>query len=184
MTMTPRRRAIGPDEDCIQHGARFGCQIARGADGHSGTILDEHGAVRWRYGMRRNPRGRSLGNPLNKPDFVVTDAAAGNEVVIRRTSFCPSRFSIADDQGVRGTLRMASVLRNKYTIQVGGDPLRTFRMPLFTVRFWGGTEAAPEFWVIVGHSKMEWSILLRPGLESQPLLATLSFIHTEWWNYG
>jgi hypothetical protein len=66
-----RNRIIGPDENCIQHGTKYGCQIARGSDGQTGVVLDEHGEIRWRYGVRQNSLGRSRGNPFNKPDFVV-----------------------------------------------------------------------------------------------------------------
>jgi hypothetical protein len=173
-----------PDENCITHGEKFVCQITRGADGHSGVLLDEHGTALWRYGMRKNPSGPSPGNPLHKPDFVVTDATVGKEIVIRRTSFFRSSFSISEDRVERGIVRMVSLFRNKYTIHVEGKPRWTFRMPLFSFRFWGATNEAAEFWAIVGPSKMEWNILLKPGLEPQPLLASLSFIHTEWWNYS
>jgi ABC-type antimicrobial peptide transport system permease subunit len=93
-------------------------------------------------------------------------------------------LGIAAGRGARGSLRVASVLRNRYTIQVDGKPLWTFRTPLFTVRFWGGTDEAAEFWVVLSPSKMDWSLLVKPGVEHQPLLASLSFIHSEWWNYS
>jgi hypothetical protein len=57
-------------------------------------------------------------------------------------------------------------------------------MPLFTIRFYGFSSAGPEIWVRVGRSKMEWNILIKAGVEEQPLVAALAFIHTEWWNYG
>ena len=79
---------------------------------------------------------------------------------------------------------MVSILRNKYTINVTGKQPWTFKMPMFKVGFWGGTDESPEFWVREGPSTMEWSILIRPGIEDQPLVAALSFIHVERWNYS
>ena len=79
---------------------------------------------------------------------------------------------------------MMSILRIKYTISVKGRQPWTFRMPLFTNRFWGGTDESPEFWVVVRPSQMEWNILIKPGIEDQPLVAALSFIHSERWNHS
>jgi hypothetical protein len=31
---------------------------------------------------------------------------------------------------------------------------------------------------------MEWSILIRPGISDQPVVAALAFIHNHKWNYG
>ena len=33
---------------------------------------------------------------------------------------------------------------------------------------------------IVGPSKMKWNMLFKPGTNPWPLMAVLSFIHTEW----
>jgi len=179
-----RNRMVGPDEDCIARGAKFTCQIDRQGDGHNGVVRDKDGEIRWRYGVRMNDLGRSWANPFNKKDFVVADSKTGEEIVIRRRSFFPPRFAIMDARGVRGTVCMVSILRNRYTINVQGRRPWRFRMPLFTVYFWGETGESSEFWVIVGPSKMDWSILIKCGIEDQPLVAALSFIHNEWWNYS
>ncbi len=178
-----RNMATAPDEGCVAHGAKFGCRIDRGTDGHSGAVYNEHGDVRWRYGVRRNDLGRSWGNPFNKKDLVVADPQTGEEIVLRRVSFFPSRFTITDAEGVRGTVRMVSILRNKYAINVTGRQPWTFRMPLFRVLFWGETEESPEFWVREV-TKMDWDIHIRTGIEDQPLVAALSFIHVERFNYS
>jgi hypothetical protein len=57
-------------------------------------------------------------------------------------------------------------------------------MPLFTVRFWGESRSGAEIWVVVGPSKMEWTILIKPGVNDRLLVPALAFIHNEWWNYG
>jgi prepilin-type N-terminal cleavage/methylation domain-containing protein len=178
-----RNGTIAPDEDCIARGAKFSCHIDRGVGGHGGVVYDEHGDVRWRYGVRRNDAGRTWGNPFNKKDFVVADPQTGKEIVLRRASFLPPRFTIIDAQGVRGTVAMVSILRNKYTIKVTARQPRTFRMPLFSILFWGGAGDSPEFWVRK-RTKMDGHILIRPGIEEQPLVAALSFIHVERFNYS
>ena len=176
-------RAIAPDQDCVVRGAKFRCRIDRGAGGHTGAVYDEHGDLRWRYGVRKNDRGRSWKNPLNKKDFVVADPQTGEEIFLRRASFFPSSFTVNDARGLRGTVRVVSVLRNMYAIKLTSGRPWTYRMPLFTVWFWGETDESPEFWVREV-TKMAWDILIRPGIENQPLMAVLSFIHVERWNYS
>ena len=46
-----RIRAVAPDEMCVAHGTKFRCQIDWGVDGHNGAVLDEKGAIRWRYAI-------------------------------------------------------------------------------------------------------------------------------------
>jgi hypothetical protein len=104
--------------------------------------------------------------------------------VVRRTSFVPSVFQIRDGDKVAGRIRMVSPIRNKYVIEIDGVNSWIFRMPLFTVRFRADSAVGTDIWVVVGPSKMEWNILVRPGISDRPLLAALSFIHNEWWNYS
>lgn len=179
-----RTRAVWPDAECVAHCTKFCSQIGRGGDGHSGALLDENGVIRWQYGIRNNAPGRRRGNPFNKPDFVIAEPDATDEVIIRRASFIPSVFNIVETGGAIGRVAMRSMFRNKYTIDVDGVNSWTFRMPLFTVRFFGESSAGAEIWVTVGPSKMAWVILIKAGTKEWPLLAALAFIHTEWWNYG
>jgi len=77
---------------------------------------------------------------------------------------------------------MRSMFRNKYSVSIAGVNSWTFRMRLFTIRFYGVSSAGAEIWVVVGPSKMEWNILIKAGVKERPLVAALAFIHTEWWN--
>ena len=89
-----------------------------------------------------------------------------------------------DGDNVIGRIRMSSLLRNKYAIDINGVNSWTFQMPLFTVRFRGDSNTGTDIWVVVGPSKMEWNILIRPGISDRQLVAALAFIHNEWWNYS
>lgn len=177
-------RATYPDDDCIALGAKLFCKIDRRESNRKGVILDEQGAVRWRFDVRKNVTQRSWWNPFYKKEFVVTDVRSGEEVVLRRASFFPSRFLIIQARAIIGSVCRASILRNKYTINVHGGQSWVFRMPLFSVHFFGGTKESTEFWVVIGPSKMEWNVLIKPGIADQPLVAALSLIHHMAWNYG
>jgi len=179
-----RRNNTWPTEEGIARGTKVLCQIDRGADGHTGALWDEKGIIRWRYGLRKNGPGWGRGNPFNKRDFVVAEPDAGNEVIIRRDSFLPPVFNIIGAGTIIGTIRMRSMFRNKYTIDIDEMNSLTFRMPLFTTSFYGESSVGTEVWVALGPSKMEWYILIKPGLKVWPLVPAVSFIHTEWWNYG
>ncbi len=175
---------IGPDRECTERGAKYCCRIERGAKGHTGTIWDERGSVRWRSGVRAAPPSDGRGNPFGKPDFVLTNEAGAAEVAIRRVSFIPSRFHILEGDTVAGRIAVRSLLRIRYSIEIDGTDRWTFRLPLFTVRFWGDCQSGPGIWVVVGPSKMQWNILLKPGLKAGLLVPALAFIHNEWWNYS
>jgi len=179
-----RTTTVAPDEECVANGHKFLSQIDRGKGGHSGAVLDEQGAIRWRYRARKNPFVRRLGNPFNKPDFVIADPDGRDEVIIRRASFIPPVFNIMEAGRIIGTVKMCSVFRNKYAIDIDRVNSWTFRMPLFTIRFFGGSRSGPEIWVGVGPSKTEWSILIKRDACEWPLLAALAFIHVEAWNYA
>lgn len=179
-----RTRTVAPDEESVAHSNKFRCQIDRGADGHSGAVLDDKDIIRWRYGTRNDASASRQGNPFNKPDFVIAEPDSRGEVIIRRASFIPSVFIIIEASRIIGSVRMCSMFRNKYAIDIDGVNSWTFHMPLFTVRFFGDSSAGVEIWVAVGPSMMGWNILIKNGAKEWPLLAALAFIHTEWWNYS
>ena len=176
--------SAAPDAECIERGAKYFCQIDRAGRSRSGKVYDERRVLRWQYGIRDNPPGRLRGNPFRKAQFVFAEADGTAESVIHRVSFIPSRFEITDNGSVIGRIGMRSPLRIKYTIDIDKVGSWTFRLPLFTVRFHGESVGGTDIWVIVGPSKMEWNILVRPGISNRHLVAALAFIHNEWWNYS
>jgi hypothetical protein len=175
---------MGPDEFCIANGAKYVFRIDRGGLNRSGKIFDERGDVCWQYDVRRNPEGRTLRNPLNKPDFVFMDAPGQAELVIRRISLIPSRFQILDGSDSIGQITLRSLLGIKYAIKIDGFAPYTFRLPMFTLCFWGDMGTGPSIWVMVGPSKMQWNVLLKPGTNDRELVLALAFIHNQWWNYS
>lgn len=174
-----------PDDECVKQGRQVFFAIDRKSHRHNaGDILDGEGHRIWRYRRSDNPAPISARNPFGKPDFVVTDASEKEVCLIRRESFLPSRFSIVESDQAAGTISLCSILRNRYRICIRGASTWTFRLTLFTVFFWGDVDGQPSVWVRVGPSKMEWSVLLKPGLEATPMVFALAFIHNEWWNFS
>ena len=181
-----RIKVVTPDKECLAQGAKYICQIERGDKGRNGVVRDEQGVIRWRYGTRENwPPGRWVENPFSKLDFVISaEGEPKDELVIRRISLVPSIFKIMEAGNTVGRIRMCSFLRIQYAIEIQGAESLTFRLPLFIVRFWGGSAGGTAVWVLVGPSKMQWNVLIRPGLDSRKIIAAIAFIHNEWWNYS
>jgi len=175
---------IAPNGECIARGTKLFCQIDRGRSSRTGSVRDEQGAIRWRYAFRRCSGGRGLANPFSKPDFVIAEPNTEHGIIVRRASFIPSVFDIIESGARIGRVRLSSVLRNKYSISIDGLDSWTFRMPLYTIRFYGDSSSTTDIWVVVGPSKTEWSILIRAGVNEWPLVAALAFIHNEWWHYA
>ena len=166
-----RIKVVTPDKECLAQGASTICQIERGDKGRNGVVRDEQGVIRWRYGTRENwPPGRWVENPFRKLDFVISaEGEPKDELVIRRISFLPSAFKIMEAGNTVGRIRMRSFLRIQYAIEIQGAESLTFRLSLFTVRFWGGSAGGAAVWALVGPSKMQWNVLIRPGLDARKL---------------
>lgn len=174
-----------PDKECIEQGSKFLFVIDRKSNQHRcGDILDGTGTALWRYSRPPDRAPFARGDSHNKPDFTVTDLKSQEMCVIRRTSLIPSRFEILQSEMNIGTISATNILRNRYRIDATGVDSWTFRLTLFTVFFWGDSKGAPQVWVRVGPSKMEWSTLIKPGVRTTPLVFALAFIHNQWWNYS
>jgi len=179
-----KTRSIAPNEECVAAGTKLLCQIDRGAASRSGIVLDDQSVIRWQYKFRKLAPGTDPGNPFRKPIFVIAGLDKGNEVIIRRASFLPPLFNIRESGKTIGTIAMRSMFRNKYFISIDGVDSWTFRMPLFSIRFYGFSDAGAEIWVEVGPSKKDWNILIKAGVREWPLVAALAFIHNESWHYS
>lgn len=186
MTMPPEQRKIfPPPADAIASGAKLVSRISLAPVGPKrvGTISDENGHIRWRYGPHPTHDSWGVGNPLSKPDFVLFEDDQTEAFRIRRISFFPSAFCIMEKGKFIGRIRLASILRNKYEIQIDGLNPWTFHMPLFRVYFYGKSSAGAEFWVAMVR-ELRWHILIGPGLPERPLAAVLAFIHNERFFYS
>jgi hypothetical protein len=149
-----------------------------------GVILGEPGVIRWRYTTDPKRYPWSPSNLFGKPEFVVTDSDGQEVLRVRRDTRFPPRFEMVERGEPVASISLRSLLRNRYTIQVGDEPAWTFRMPLFTVYFRAESASGQEILVQVGPTKKQWNLLAEPGTDSLYLLGALAFIHREWWSYG
>lgn len=149
-----------------------------------GIILSEPDVTRWRF--TTNPK-RNPWSPLNlfsNPQFVVTDRNEQEALRVRRNTRFPPRFEMIEDGKPVGIIKLRSLLRNRYTIQFGNEPIWTFHMPLFTIHFRAESASGKEVLVRVGPSKRQWNLLTQPGTDSVYFLCALAFIHREWWCFS
>lgn len=175
----------GPDERTRVDGAKFLSHINPRPDRYRGEIWSASDTIRWKYWRSEKRVRRTLQNPFGKRDFVIAQPATNDELVVRRSCFLPPIFNILNRDGAAvGTIRLTSILRNRYTIAIHGEGTWTFRIVLFSVRCYAVANGTPVLWIAVGPSKRHWNVLVKPGAREWPLLAAIAFIHTEWWNYG
>src|SRR5687768_6716531 len=166
-----------PTHDQIERGVPYLLQLGWGL-GYPGWIFAEAepGTATVRWHCRTEPC-RSNFSPLSlirKPDFVLLDHEEREVLRIRRNTRFPPRFNIIHIGEVVGTIGLRSILQNKYAINLKAGPKWIFRMPLFTLHFYGVSSSNARVWVVVGPSKMEWTLLTEAGANDVRLLAGLA----------
>ena len=129
-----RPNVFPPPPDIIAKGIKLVSRIAAGTARRVGAVSDQNGFIRWRYGPHRTRDSWTLENPLRKPDFVFFEPDERDALKIRRVSLFPSVFNLLEEGNLIGTVRMSSVLRNRYSIELDGVKW-TFHMPLYTIYF-------------------------------------------------
>jgi hypothetical protein len=91
----------------------------------------------------------------------------------------PSVFNLLEDGKLIGKVRMSSVLRNRYSIELDGWKSWTFHMPLYSIYFSGQSTTGTEVWIAIGPRENQWNILLAPRLPDRTCAAILAFIHND-----
>ena len=177
-------RSLKPDQDTIDGGAKYCITIDSENRNRTGKIWNEQSKVVWQYEPDSSRSRPTLSNPFCKPDIIFTDASGNSVVVIRRVSFLPSRFQILVDDQHAGQIVLKGLFLNKYGIELANLSTIVFRMPLFTMRFHGKSNAGNKVWAFVGPGKKQWNVLAEPQLNDVRLLAALAFVHNQWFNYN
>lgn len=139
--------------------------------------------MRWHYQTEPCRSAYSFLNLFRRPDFVLLDHDEKEVLRIRRRTRFPPRSDILQNGEVVGTIRLRSVLLNRYSLVLKAGPTWTFRMPLFTIRFYGESSANSRVRVLMG-PKVQWMLHLSAGADDVRLVAGLAFIHRQWWCYS
>ena len=175
--------ARGPNADDIARGARF-YSIIDWKSPDPGTIFDASTeAELWRYTIHSQwPRVFPL-SLIFKPDFIVRSPTGQEAARIHHLGGIPPRFAIIQSGQTVGKIIYRNVLRTRSTLEFAGGPTWNFRQPLFTIFFYGDSDAGQQLWIMVGPSKRQWNMLLPPGTEDVYLPAALAFLHREYWRH-
>lgn len=175
-----------PTPDEIERGASYRSLLAWELS-FPGRIVAKSGEdaiLRWHC---RTVPDRSPYSPLNlirNPDFVLLDHEERESLRIRRYSRIPPRFNLIQNGDATGTIGLRSIFLNKYAINLKDGPTWTFRMPTFTNCFYAVSSSNSHVWVVMGPSKLDWTLLAEPATDDVRLLAALAFIHRRWWCYS
>ena len=178
-----RLRYTTPSAGQVEHGAEYKFLIDN-TPKDWGEIYVKPGVIRWRYETEPKRGSHSPLNIIRKPDFVLLDDTRQEVVRILRKTRLPARFKIVQSGRAIGEIARRSILRNKYSIEYEGGPTWLFRMTLFSVYFPGISSTGNRAWVVVGPSKRQWNLLVEREADSVLLIASLAFLHREWWCYG
>jgi hypothetical protein len=76
------------------------------------------------------------------------------------------------------TIKLRSILRNKYSFDFANGQRWVFRVPLFTVNFSGVSETGEKIRVRL-RSHNIWYVIIDAKADNPKLVAVLAFIHRE-----
>ncbi len=146
----------------------------------NGKIFASNGEGLWRVetqhfgGQRRYPYGL-----VRLPDFVVygKDNKEAFRVKLER-KWALAQFVMLENGSPVCTIKLRSLLRNKYTLAFVNGQHWVFKMPLFTVIFRGRSDSGKEIRVRLWSHNI-WYVLIDPAADNPQLVAALAFIHRE-----
>ena len=146
----------------------------------NGQIFASNGERLWRVetqhfgGRPRYPYG-----VFRVPDFVVYGQDDKEALRVRLERKWPlARFVMLENESPVCTIRLRSLLRNKYTLAFADGQNWVFTMPLFTVLFRGRSESGKEIRVRLWSHNL-WYVLIDPSADTPQLVAALAFLHRE-----
>ncbi|MCK5361851.1 MAG: hypothetical protein KAR22_02725 [Gammaproteobacteria bacterium] len=154
--------------------------------GRDGGILSfeegrKEGRVVFRF--RNEPQPKTLPGLLyglvRLPEFVVYDPDGKEVVRIRRTHRFPrSIFEMRDGKELRATIVRRHPLFSSYDIRLAGGPDWRFKLPLFTIDFFGESSIGGRVEALQ-HRHNHTPRLVDTNHDSPYLIHALAFIHRE-----
>ncbi len=138
----------------------------------------EEGRVVFRF--RNEPQPKILMYGLVRlPEFVVCDPDGKEVVRIRRTRRFPrSIFEMRDGKELRATIVRRHPLFSSYDIRLAGGPDWRFKLPLFTIDFFGESSIGGRL-LARQDSHNQWFMVVDTNHDSPYLIHALAFIHRE-----
>ena len=149
----------------------------------NGEIYNSNGEIVWRV--------KTLYSSLHYPygffrlaDFVVYDKSDRELFRIKLgRKWALAQFVMIENGLPICTVKLRSILRNKYSLNFANGQKWIFRMPLFTVNFGGLSEMGEKIRVRLWSHNV-WYVLIDANVDSPQLVAALAFIHRERRRFG
>ena len=138
----------------------------------------EEGRIVFRF--RNEPQPKTLMYGLVRlPEFVVYDPDGKEVVRIRRTRRFPrATFEMRDGKELRATIVRRHPLYSSYDIRLAGGPNWRFKLPLFTIDFFGESSIGGRL-LTRQDSHNQWFMVVDTNHDSPYLIHALAFIHRE-----
>jgi len=138
----------------------------------------EEGRVVFRF--RNEPQPKTLNYGLVRlPEFVVYDPDGKEVVRIRRTRRFPrATFEMRDGKELRATIVRRHPLFSSYDIRLAGGPDWRFKLPLYTIDFFGESSIGGRLEALQ-HRHNQWFMVVDTNHDSPYLIHALAFIHRE-----
>lgn len=122
---------------------------------------------------------RPLYGLVRLPEFVVYDPDGKEVVRIRRTCRFPRAiFEMRDGKELRATIVRRHLLFSNYDIHLAGGPDWRFKLPLFTINYFGESSIGGRL-LALRDTHNQWFILVDTNHDSPYLIHALAFIHSE-----
>jgi len=154
--------------------------------GRDGGILSfeegrKEGRVVFRF--RNEPQPKTLPGLLyglvRLPEFVIYDPDGKEVVRIRRTRRFPRAiFEMRDGKELRATIVRRHPLLSSYDIRLAGGPDWRFKLPLFTIDFFGESSIGGKL-LARADTHNQWFMVVDTNHDSPYLIYALLFIHRE-----
>ncbi len=122
---------------------------------------------------------RPLYGLVRLPEFVVCDPDGKEVVRIRRTRRFPRAiFEMRDGKELRATIVRRHLLFSSYDIRLAGSPDWRFKLPLFTIDFFGESSIGGRLRALLD-THNQWFMVVDTNHDSPYLIHALAFIHRE-----
>ncbi len=161
-------------------GNRYSTVCTYHGDGAIYSFEEDRKEGRGVFRFRNEPQPKTTMYGLVRlPEFVVYDLDGKEVVRIRRTRRFPrSIFEMRDGKELRATIVRRHLLFSNYDIHLAGGPDWRFKLPLFTIDFFGESSIGGRLLARLD-THNQWFTVVDTNHDSPYLIHALAFIHRE-----